>query len=150
MKDLVSNVFSVMQDILYGAIALLLVVIAALVVISTAGSVIEAVTGGHIMQGVIEVVDRVLLALMVAEILYTVVVSFQSHSLKPEPFLIVGLIAAVRRVLLISLEAAHMTGVQHEKFLDYMLEMSILGVLIVIFVLAILFLRKTSRSEVPG
>jgi len=33
---------------------------------------------------------------MIVEILYTVQVSFREHALVPEPFLIVGLIVAVR------------------------------------------------------
>ena len=75
------------------------------------------------MAGVIRVIDAILLGLMVAEILYTVIISFESHSLKAEPFLIVGLIAAVRRVLLISLEATHVYKLSQDVFNSYMIEM---------------------------
>jgi uncharacterized membrane protein (DUF373 family) len=53
---------------------------------------------------VVDLLDRILLILMIAEILYTVQVSFREHTLSPEPFLIVGLIAATRRILVITAE----------------------------------------------
>lgn len=54
----------------------------------------------------------------------------KSHVLCAEPFLIVGMIAAVRHILVISVESAYMA----EKFNNHMIEIGILGVLIFIFV----------------
>ena len=79
-----------------------------------------------------------LLMLMVIEIFYTVHVSFKEHVLSPEPFFIVGLIAAIRRILVISVESAYMP----EKFNNHMIEISILGGLIFIFVISLILLRK--------
>ena len=47
-------------------------------------------------------IDRILLVFMVIEILHTVRVSFNEGALVCEPFLIVGLIASIRRVLVIT------------------------------------------------
>ena len=44
------------------------------------------------------------LILLVVELLYTFQVSFREHALIPEPFLLVGLIAAIRRVLVLTAE----------------------------------------------
>jgi Phosphate-starvation-inducible E family len=41
---------------------------------------------------------------MVVELLYTVQVSFREHTIVPEPFLIVGLVAVIRRILVITAE----------------------------------------------
>jgi hypothetical protein len=46
---------------------------------------------------VISLLDRLLLTLMIVELLYPVQVSFREHTLVPEPFLLVGLVAATRR-----------------------------------------------------
>ena len=43
---------------------------------------------------------------MVVEVMHTVRVSFRSGTLVCEPFLIVGLIASIRRVLVITLETS--------------------------------------------
>jgi len=43
------------------------------------------------------------------QILHTVPISIRSQVLVTEPFLVVGLIASIRRILLITLEAATLT-----------------------------------------
>jgi Phosphate-starvation-inducible E family len=47
---------------------------------------------------------------MLVEILHTIRISVRSHVLVPEPFLIVGLIATIRRILVITLETANLTS----------------------------------------
>ena len=51
-------------------------------------------------EGVFEIVDELLFILMLVEILHTVRASITSRHLAVEPFLIVGLIATVRRIWL--------------------------------------------------
>ena len=54
----------------------------------------------------LRVLNQLLVAPMLAEILHTVRLSIRSHVLVTEPFLVVGLIASVGRILVISLEMA--------------------------------------------
>jgi hypothetical protein len=53
--------------------------------------------------------DELLVALMLVEILHTVRISIRSPVLVTEPFLVIGLIASIRRMLVISLELATLT-----------------------------------------
>ena len=90
-------------------------------------------------------VDRVLLILLVVELLYTVQVSFREHALMPEPFLLIGLIAGIRRVLLLTAELAQV----HEKsdvFQHIIVELVVLTVMIVALVISLVLLRKRSGS----
>ncbi|HOP06383.1 MAG TPA: phosphate-starvation-inducible PsiE family protein [candidate division Zixibacteria bacterium] len=139
--------FAVCEDVIYGLIGILLVAVGLVVVYEAGASFMEAMTGGSTALGIIRVIDNILLGLMVAEILYTVVVSFESHALQAEPFLIVGLIATVRRLLLISLEAAHISQIGHEVFVDYMIEMGVLTVLVLFFGFSIYLLRRQRNRE---
>jgi uncharacterized membrane protein (DUF373 family) len=50
------------------------------------------------------IVERLLFVLMLVEILHTVRASIQSHVLASEPFLVAGMIATIRRILLVTLE----------------------------------------------
>jgi hypothetical protein len=90
---------------------------------------------------------------MVVEILHTVRVSFRAGTLVPEPFLIVGLIASIRRILAITLESsqsnkAGKSTAESFAMLDAaMLELGVLGGLILIMVISIYLLR---HSERPG
>jgi len=54
---------------------------------------------------IIGLLDQLLLVLLIVELLYTVHVSFREHVLTAPPFLLVALIAAVRRILVLTAEA---------------------------------------------
>jgi hypothetical protein len=79
---------------------------------------------------------------MIVEILYTVQVSFREHALVPEPFLIVGLIAAIRRVLVLTAEFADILERGAEAFRNAMIELGILTVMIVALVVSLMLLRQ--------
>jgi uncharacterized membrane protein (DUF373 family) len=87
---------------------------------------------------IIEIVAKTLLLLMIIEILVTVRISIREHTICAEPFFIVGLIASIRRILIISVETAYM----HDFFYQYMIEIGVLTVLSIVFVLSIVLLRK--------
>ena len=96
-------------------------------------------------------IDRLLFVLMVVEILHTVRVSFRSGTLVCEPFLVVGLIASIRRVLVITLESSQAT--QPDKwtaetqgfFNSTMLELGVLESLILIMVISIYMIRSSEH-----
>ena len=94
----------------------------------------------------VSLLDRVLLVLMFAEILYTVQVSFREHALVPEPFLIVGLIAAVRRILVTTAEFARTIEQGGELFRNAMIELAVLTVMVVARVASLLMLRRRGSS----
>jgi hypothetical protein len=100
------------------------------------------------------VLDQLLLVLMLIELLHTVRISVRSEELIMEPFLIVGLIASIRRVLVITMQAAMTeqgqpqgTGAASVAFRNTMVELGILGFLILVFVFAIYLLRRSSIRE---
>lgn len=92
-------------------------------------------------------IDRLLFVLMVVEILHTVRVSFRSGTLVCEPFLIVGLIASIRRVLVITLESSQVNQPNkwgpdsQAMFNATMMELGVLAVLILVMVISIGVLR---------
>ena len=95
------------------------------------------------------IVDQLLFVLMIVEILHTVRVSLRSGTLTCEPFLIVGLIASIRRVLVITLETSqNMPGKTAEPghddaFRAAMTELGVLGGLILVMVVSIYLLRRS-------
>ena len=84
--------------------------VTALVALAGAERVLwEGLRAWNSSDAILRIIDRRLLVLMLVEILHTVRISIHSHVLVTEPFLIVGLIAAIRRILVITLEAANLT-----------------------------------------
>jgi hypothetical protein len=102
------------------------------------------------------VLDQLLLVLMLVEILHTVRISIRSEELVLlEPFLIVGLIASIRRVLVITLKAATLAeggGATAEaaiSFRNAMIELALLAFLILALVFSIYLLKRVSAVTVP-
>jgi uncharacterized membrane protein (DUF373 family) len=101
----------------------------------------------------IQTIDRILFVLMVVEILHTVRDSVRSRVLVCEPFLIVGLIASIRRVLVITLEASQAgqpggwNPNAQAQVSSTMLELSVLGGLILVLVISIYLLRRSDGVE---
>jgi hypothetical protein len=90
--------------------------------------------------------DIMLLILMIAEIAYTVTLSVRGAVLSPQPFLIVGLIAIIRRILVITVQDVRPTMVKSESwFSSSTLDVALLTLVVIAFVFAIYLLRK--RSE---
>jgi hypothetical protein len=100
----------------------------------------------------LQVLDELLVVLMMVEILHTVRISIRSHILVTEPFLVVGLIASIRRILVITLQAATLTkgGAWSSDiaaiFRSSMTELGLLGILILIMVSSITLLRRYAPS----
>ncbi len=91
---------------------------------------------------------------MLVEILHTVRISIRSHVLVTEPFLVVGLIASIRRILVITLEAATLTKEgawatesAHAIFRSSMIELGLLGVLVLVLVVSITLLRRYAPAS---
>ncbi len=98
---------------------------------------------------VLNVLDQLLLISMLVEILQMVKISIGTRlRLASEPFLIVGLISVVRRVLIITAEGTRMVGqAGTEQFLSLMVELAILAVLALVFVRGIHRLRQQRLDE---
>src|SRR6202011_8493 len=103
---------------------------------------------------VLRVLDQLLVVLMLVEILHTVRISIRSHTLVTEPFLVVGLIASIRRILVITLEAAALTKQGKWTtpegatiFRASMIELGLLGVLIFVLVYSITLLRRSPEKS---
>jgi Phosphate-starvation-inducible E family len=94
------------------------------------------------------IVDRLMFVLMLIEILHTVRGSVRSGAITPEPFLIIGLIASIRNVIVITLKSSGITDegggsiAGETLFRSSIVELAVLGALILIFVISIYMLRR--------
>jgi len=132
----------------YSILAVLLFV-TALAAMANAGKMLwDELRHWTIVTQTLRVLDQLLVVLMLVEILHTVRISIRSHILVTEPFLVVGLIASIRRVLVITLEAATLSeggrwsAEGASIFRASMIELGLLGVLILILVFCITLLRR--------
>ena len=152
VRTLIAHVFTWIEDIVYIGLGALLAASALALLIQTAVTFSHDLVTGSVPNGIVGLLDRLLLVLMIVELLYTVQVSFREHALVPEPFLIVGLVAATRRILVLTAAFAGGEGLTDFTFRVTMTELAILTVMIVAFVGSLLMLRgrhpdaKATRS----
>ena len=144
------------EQAVYIAVAVLLVLSLALALLGAAALLWSGAGEFAATEPVYRIIDRLLFVLMLVEILHTVHASVRTGTLLCEPFLIVGLIACIRRVLVITLETSQIT--QPEKwdvakmplFQSNMVELGVLAVLIAVLVGSIRLTRpgeKGTRTE---
>ena len=107
----------------------------------------QAAVGGTMPAQIVPLLDQVLLILMIVEILYTVRVSLKHHTLSPEPFVVVGLIAAIRRVLVLTAEFSKLVDAGELAFRNAMIELGVLTVLIVALVVSLVLLRRRPPTQ---
>jgi len=141
-RGIVARAFTWVEDIVYVGLGLLLAISALLLLGSGAVAFARAVSDGQLASAVISLLDRLLLTLMIVELLYTVQVSFREHTLVPEPFLLVGLVAATRRILVLTAELGDVKERSAETFRAAMIELGVFALMIVAFVVCLLLMRK--------
>ena len=136
------------ESVVLFAIAIVLALLAVLLLVSSVQALVTAVTGGVIRDQAIEILDSVLLVMMTMEIVYTVTLSLESHTLLVEPFLIVGAIAAIRRMLVITAESTRIEN-QPLLFQNTLLELGLLALTIVVIAVSIALLRRGQQKILP-
>ncbi len=139
---LIDRYFQSFDTLIYILVAICLIITALFTLYSVGLSIIHFFEDADIRHAIVNVIDKIMLALMIIEIMYTVRISLQSHQLQPEPFILVGMIAAIRRILVISVESGYLVLADQEGFLNLLLEIAVLGVLVILFVVAIVLLRR--------
>jgi uncharacterized membrane protein (DUF373 family) len=148
--SITSAVFEVVERTISFAIGAFLAVAAVVALVGAAVMMWQGVTQHESAGLLFGAVDQLLFVLMLVEILHTVRRSIEQHELACEPFLIVGLIATVRRMLVVTLEssdAAAAAKANTGTFEHAMIELSVLGGLILVLVGSIFIVRRTSQGR---
>lgn len=142
-----SAVFTHVEDVLYIGLALLLAAIAGTLLIFEIIFFAQYLITGILSDNIVMLLDRILLIIIFVEVLYTVQVSYRQHVLQPGPFLVIGLIAATRRVLVLTAELPKVLKEENQQlFQNSLLELALLTILIVALVLSIYFLNPRDPS----
>lgn len=146
LKEWLSLWFSRAEDAIYVGLGLLLVAIAVTLLISELLYFWHYLWTATLAENIIFLLDRILLIIIFVEVLYTVQVSFRQHLLQPQPFLVVGLIAVTRRILVLTAEMSKLAKESEGGFYNAMIELGLLTVLIVALVLCLRMLRQQERA----
>jgi len=134
-----------LEDLVYWAIAVVLV----------SGSVALLVAQFNTMLGLrsapaktvmLEVLDGLLLIFIFVELLYAVRSCLRSREIVAEPFLIVGILACIKEIVVLSVEAATLLK-DGPQFSRAIVEVAVLAVAVLVLAVSAYVLRERRRND---
>jgi uncharacterized membrane protein (DUF373 family) len=145
IRDRTESTFGYVEDVFYIAVALALMVAGAMLFFYSLWSFASSLGDEEFTTTMLALLDSLLLVFIVTELIHTVRAVIDQRILVAEPFLIVGIVAAIRRLVVVSAEAKELLGTP--DFADAMLEIGVLTAGVVLLGLTVFLLRHTQSSE---
>jgi uncharacterized membrane protein (DUF373 family) len=142
----VVGALTLVEDVIYSGLGLLLAVYAIALLVRGFHGFLQLAEGHADATQIVDLLDQVLMILLVVELLYTVQVSFRTHGLVTEPFLVVGLISVIRRVLVLTAQLPQIAMGDEASFRHAAVELGMLTLMIVVLVGALIFMQRQTRS----
>jgi len=147
-KRVIDRVFALAEDVVYGGIAVLLVITAIILLVRAAGELVR-IGGSSVAEVAIEVLDLLLLVFIVVELLFAVRTTLAKRELVAEPFLLIGIIASIKEIVVLSVKAAEEVG-EGSVFDDQIMVIGVLGVLVLLLGITAWLLRLKEREPDEG
>jgi uncharacterized membrane protein (DUF373 family) len=142
----VRTAVAAIEESLYVIVGVLLLGAAVLVVVGTVSGLSSSIRAHQSALNIgVVLLDRVLLTLIVAELLHTLRLAVQRGEIVVEPFLYVGLIAVVRRILIITAELERLAP-GGRALTNELLELALLGVLTLALAVAVYLVRRSGQA----
>ena len=143
MRQWTEDAIEKAENVVYLAVAVVLVAVAAVVLGASVVKLTDLPDLG-VTTTAAEVLDLLLLVFIVVELLYAVRTTLAERELVAEPFLIVGIIASIKEIIVVALKAEN-EGPQ-QAFENAMVEIGVLGGLIVLLAIAGYLVRRKERE----
>ncbi len=142
-----AGVLNFSEKIVYYGAALALIVTVAILFVSVGQSLLAVFEEGPL-ETALTVLDRVLLIFIFVELLNTIEIIVRENEIVAEPFLLIGLIAVVRRILLVTAEAEQ--DLAPENFQNLVLELGVLTALVISLAGALYITRRMEGRRGMG
>ena len=141
----VNRTLEIAEDFVYILVAAVLIVGAIAVLVGTCYSLVTNIDDG-VQDTVSRTLDDLLLVFILVELIGAIRVVVRERKLVGEPFLVVGMIASIKEIVVIAVSAKKSFGTEGDLFVDSMTEIGVLGGLLLILGLTILLLRRKERE----
>ena len=138
-QRLADRVLSGFEDAVYWAIAVVLVAGSVALLVAQFNTMLRlrSTPASTVM---LEILDGLLLIFIFVELLYAVRACLRSHEIVAEPFLIVGILAGIKEIVVLSVEAATLLE-KGPEFSRAVVEIAVLGAVVLVLALAAFVLR---------
>jgi hypothetical protein len=144
-KKVFTRILNAFESIAYLTIAFALSVPIVMLVVSAVMTMLDVAELG-VFETVLAVLDRLLLAFIFVELIATIKITQTERGIFiAEPFLLVGLIAVVRRILLLTARLEQAESM--EKFQNMIIELGVITGLVIVLTIALYFTRRMWMSD---
>ena len=147
--QLTDRVLGAAENLVYAAAGGLLV-ISAIVVLGTVAVHLATDFDEGAEKAVTAALDGLLLVFIVLELLAGVRATMLERKLVAEPFLVVGIIASIKEIIVITLRAKNESGLDDKAFQASMTEIGVLGLLVLVLAGAGYLVRRKEREPSEG
>lgn len=138
-QRLADRVLGWLEDAIYWSIALVLA-IGSVALLASQFNTMLRLRNTPASTLMLEVLDGLLLLFIFVELLYAVRACLRSHEIVAEPFLIVGILAGIKEIVVLSVEAATLLK-EGPEFSRAIVEIGVLGGVVLVLALAAFILR---------
>ncbi len=139
---------SAAEDVIYIGIAALLVMAAGVLLVLAADELLD-VFDELAADPVVEVLDTLLLLFIFVELLFAVRTTIAKRELVAEPFLLVGILASIKEIVVLSVKAAEDIG-RGSMFRDQLWQIGVLGGVVLLLGATAWLLRLKEREPAEG
>jgi uncharacterized membrane protein (DUF373 family) len=142
-----TQILSKAEEYIYIAAGFILVIAAAGLLVAAIIEISISLKGYDYSSAIVQLLDRILLVLMLAEIIYTVQRIAHTRRLEATPFLVIGIIAAIRRMLIITAESANTVNLDDAHFQGALAELGLLAVLVLLLAISVRLIHNCSHVD---
>ncbi|HVL05213.1 MAG TPA: phosphate-starvation-inducible PsiE family protein [Acidimicrobiales bacterium] len=145
IADPADRVLRIAENVVYSTAGVLLAGGAVLVLAAVGWHLVKDV-GNGVEGGVTSALDGLLLVFILLELLAGVRATMKEKKLVAEPFLIVGIIASIKEIVVLTLESNEVYRTDNPAFENAMTEIGVLAAVIVLLALASFLVRRKERE----
>jgi uncharacterized membrane protein (DUF373 family) len=106
---------------------------------------VHGIGHGPFVGRVLALLSGLLLVFIFTELIITLRVAIATRQVKAEPFLVVGIVASIRRVIVVGAEAENLLGTP--RFRDVMLEIGVLTATVLVLGVTVFVMRRSRAEE---
>jgi uncharacterized membrane protein (DUF373 family) len=133
-----------LEDVVYWALAVVLMIGSVALIVAQFNTMLR-LRNTPAATVMLEVLDGLLLIFIFVELMYAVRSCLRSHEIVAEPFLIVGILAGIKEIVVLSVEAATLLE-EGPAFSRAVVEIGVLGGVVLVLALAAFVLRERRRD----
>ena len=136
----------VAEDVVYAAVGLLLAASAVVALVAIGWGFVRGLDGGAA-SAVTTALDGLLLVFILVELLGAVRATVAERQIVAQPFLLVGIIASIKEIVVATLKAGHAEG---EAFDDFVTKVAVLGGVVLLLAISSYLVRLKEREPKEG